>query len=457
MGYPRSALYCLAILLPQWSAVADNPPGTPRALRDVPEPRKMYGIGADAHTGPGAGTPWQVEKHPKPMSNPKIKQAAALMAGFVQRTGLDAAQEPRRYLWTDAFAVCNLLGLARHTGDPGYTRLALRLADQVHHTLGRHRADGPARGWLSGLGEHEGETHPTRGGLRIGKRLPERGMDQAFDHQLEWERDGQYFHYLTKWMHALDQLSRSTGQPRFRQWAGELAVTAHDAFSYQPADSPRPRMFWKMSIDLSRPLVSSMGQHDPLDGYVTAMQLGAAVGGLPHPDSRPQLERASRDFAAMLQVTELASADPLGIGGLLSDAYRVEQLIRLGAMPDDGLLERLLGAALTGLEVYAGSGELRAPARYRLAFRELGLAIGLEAAHRMHEGASQAHSTLSPRTRKRLEALQRYLSLGDDIESFWLRPENQRTDTWVEHRDINEVMLATRLVPDGFLVFAAPE
>ncbi len=28
-------------------------------------------------------------------------------------------------------------------------------------------------------------------------------------------------------------------------------------------------MYWKMSIDLTRPLVSSMGQHDPLDGFIT--------------------------------------------------------------------------------------------------------------------------------------------------------------------------------------------
>ena len=28
-----------------------------------------------------------------------------------------------------------------------------------------------------------------------------------------------------------------------------------------------------MSIDLSYPLVPSMGQHDPLDGYITYLQL----------------------------------------------------------------------------------------------------------------------------------------------------------------------------------------
>lgn len=47
----------------------------------------------------------------------------------------------QRYLWTDAFAVCNFLGLARATGEARYSDLALQLVDQVHHVLGRHRAD----------------------------------------------------------------------------------------------------------------------------------------------------------------------------------------------------------------------------------------------------------------------------------------------------------------------------
>ena len=49
---------------------------------------------------------------------------------------------PRRYLWTDAFAVCNFLELYRHTSDEKH--LSLRLVDQVHSILGRHREDEPA-------------------------------------------------------------------------------------------------------------------------------------------------------------------------------------------------------------------------------------------------------------------------------------------------------------------------
>jgi hypothetical protein len=386
------------------------------------------------------------------MPDPNIQEAIALMVGFAERTGLTSESRPRRYLWTDAFAVCNWLGLARTTGEQSYWDLALRLVDRVHHTLGRHRYDDPRSGWISGLGEGEGEAHPTRGGLRIGKAFPDRCPEETFDERLEWDRDGQYFHYLTKWMHALDQVSRSTKEPRFNAWAIELAATAHPAFTYLSSARRKPQMYWKMSIDLSRPLVPSMGQHDPLDGYLTIMQLRATAAALPQPASGPDLERATHQFAAMLEGAELASPDPLGIGGLLIDAYRAEQLMLRGAMPNEGLLERLLTAALAGLRHYARSGELQAPAEYRLAFRELGLAIGMHAVRRMWQDTKSDPAIFSPKGEARLEALIHYAPLGSAIESFWRQPEQQRVSTWIEHRDINEVMLATSLVPDGLLV-----
>lgn len=126
-----------------------------------------------------------------------------LMTDFAERTGLLGERAPTRYLWTDAFAVCNFLELEQRTGDTAYRELALRLVEKVHQVLGRHRADDPREGWISGLGEAEAERHPTKGGLRIGKALGERGPDDPFDERLEWDPDGQYFHYLTKWMHAL--------------------------------------------------------------------------------------------------------------------------------------------------------------------------------------------------------------------------------------------------------------
>ncbi|MBA2246070.1 MAG: hypothetical protein H0W11_14025 [Gemmatimonadetes bacterium] len=112
------------------------------------------------------------------MSDERLELANELMADFADRTGVSSAAPPRRYLWTDAFAVCNLLGLHSAGGPEAQRELALRLVDQVHHTLGRHRPDDPRTGWISGPDEEEGRRHPTRGGLRIGKHLPERKPDE---------------------------------------------------------------------------------------------------------------------------------------------------------------------------------------------------------------------------------------------------------------------------------------
>jgi hypothetical protein len=123
-----------------------------------------------------------------------------------------------------------------------------------------------------------------------------------------------------------------------------------------------------------------------------------------------------------------------------------------GAVSATQLLDRLLQAAALGLGHFARGNELQQPASYRLAFRELGLAIGLHALERMHQTAGRATGTAAPpRLRALLEELMRYLPLRDEIETFWRNPQHQRTASWSEHQDINTVMLATSLVPDGFL------
>ncbi len=370
------------------------------------------------------------------------------MRRFGDDTGLSSDRPARRYLWTDAFAVCNLLGLAQSTSDGRFVELARRLVDQVHGVLGRHRPDDPRAGWLSGLGTEEGAAHPTRAGLRIGKKLPERGPSDPFEDRLEWDRDGQYFHYLTKWMHALDQVARVTREPRFNAWARELAEVSHRAFCYGPPG--RRSMVWKMSIDLSRPLVPSMGQHDALDGLVTCAQLQATARELGVEGAGPDMTDLIADFATMVAGRDLSTADPLGLGGLLTDAARIAQLIPRD-VPDGELLETLLASALEGLPTFLRQGDLRRPAALRLAFRELGLAIGLRAIGLL-EARFRAAAASRPSMLALLTKLETAAPLAEIIESFWLDPAPQQSATWSEHRDINEVMLATTLVPEGFLL-----
>jgi hypothetical protein len=93
------------------------------------------------------------------------------------------------------------------------------------------------------------------------------------------------------------------------------------------------------------------------------------------------------------------------------------------------------------------------PAGYRLAFRELGLTIGLQTVARIetlvsrHPDFFRNELGLAPL----LEDLKQYVVLHEQIEQFWLNKENREVPSWTEHGDINMVMLATSLAPDGYL------
>jgi hypothetical protein len=381
-----------------------------------------------------------------------IAAAADLMAAYAADTGLSGDDvAPRRYLWTDAFGVCNFLGLYRQTGDERWRRLALDLVDQVHDVLGRHRPDDPRRGWISGLDDSVGRRRPTAGGLRIGKPLNERGPGAAVDERMEWDRDGQYFHYLTKWMHALDCVARTTRDATYLEWALDLALAAHAGFVKVRGDGSR-HMCWKMSIDLSYPQVPSMGHHDPLDGFVTFRQVQTSCDLL-GTEAVPGIAEAVDDMAGMCTGRNWTTDDPLGIGGLLGDAYRLLQMIRDRGLNDTGMLAGVLGDARRGLDIFAGSGLLKRPAEQRLAFRELGLAIGLHGVTRMSEALTDTRTPFEDAEGLALaiERLGRHAPTSEAIERFWREPGHREGPSWTDHRDINRVMLATSLTPEGFL------
>jgi hypothetical protein len=364
------------------------------------------------------------------MTEERLRAAERLMDQFAARTGLDGVGDAgRRYLWTDAFAVLAFLGLYRRTGGTEHLERAMTVVDLVHAKLARHRPDDARAGWISGLGEFAGARRPTAGGLRIGKPLPERGAIEPFDAQVEWERDGQYFHYLTKWMHALNRLSFATGDPKWNRLAVDLALVSHATFVYEPSPGAPKRMHWKMSIDLSRPLVRSMGHLDPIDGY-TALAIVRAFERR-HDPGFDALDAAIADMHRMCGgVRDWSSADPLGIGGLLTEASMLDELVACGEVRPDPLLDHLRRDALRGLEAFVARDELLDAVGSRLAFRELGLSIGLQAV-----GAD--------------EAFTRFLPIVDAIESAWRSPVAQASIGWIAHQDINAVMLAASLVPDA--------
>jgi hypothetical protein len=210
-------------------------------------------------------------------------------------------------------------------------------------------------------------------------------------------------------------------------------------------------MYWKMSIDLSYPLVASMGQHDPVDGLIACREIRAgAIGNL---EGLPDLSREISDMGAICKGKDWTTDDPLGMGCLLSDAFRAAQVIAIEASEDSGLLSALLEASRLGLDAFSRTNSLKVPACRRLAFRELGLSIGLHALERLRLLIEKSRGILrnQHRVADQVEKLMRYAGLAEDIESFWLEPANREARAFREHLDINTVMLATSLAPDQYL------
>lgn len=380
-----------------------------------------------------------------------IDLGAELMVRFAEATGLEGPAAPRRYLWTDAFAVCNYLGLYRASGEARYLDLALALVDQVHHVLGRHRPDDLRQGWISGLSEEEGERHPTRGGLRIGKPLPERKPNEIFDPRLEWERDGQYFHYLSQWMHALVRVGKVTGREVFLDWALELAKSAHRAFTSPEALAlcrQSTRMAWKMSITLDRVLVPCTGQHDPLDAWLAYQEIDLAAGAGQAPGERLSLASEIEEVGEICRHLSWVTDDALGAGSLLLAAHKLARLMLRYGIDDEGMLEQILEVAAVSTAAVAASKFQQLAADRRLAFRELGLAIGLRAFRRMREAIEGRPGFPADGM---LSALAYHLAMGAAIERYWSKPVHRDNATWRGHEDINAVMLATSLAPEGYL------
>lgn len=203
-----------------------------------------------------------------------------------------------RYLWTDAFGVLNFLSLYKELGETKYLILAKRLVSAVHETLGRTR-DGKSR--LPGATDE----NVVGGGLRIGK-IDESGPDG----------DGQYHHYLTLWMFALNRLSIASDERVYNDQAVSLARAIHPKF-FVGRTTPSPRMVWKMSMDLSRPLVSSQGNLDATTGFVVYRLLQARA------EEPGALDGEIKDYRKVMALRDSleASHDTLDLGMALWIAH----------------------------------------------------------------------------------------------------------------------------------------
>lgn len=357
--------------------------------------------------------------------------AGILMNAFAERTGLTnpGEVEQDRYLWTDAFAVQNFLALSAHFGEDRYKALARELIEQVHYTLGRFAPEDTRSGWISQLSEEEGRRHPTVHGLRIGKKQLERKESEPRDANKEWERDGQYYHYHTRWINALLKAAEYLDSETLTAQAAELSLAGR---YFLDKTVGRPHLYWKMSVDLSYPQVVSMGAHDPLDGYLAALACKMSTSdNYDFTDYLKHLETLCRG-------RNWQTADPLGLGGLLLNIIRAAELDRHTTLPPAVRPQKLLSEAGSGLEHVTGQANLIAAGRFRLAFRECGLSLGLRV---IDHYENQLMENYPP-----IDRISQSLPLAERIEAFWSQSNNREQASYLEHRNINDVSLSSSLL-----------
>ncbi|KAL2871150.1 uncharacterized protein BJX67DRAFT_377752 [Aspergillus lucknowensis] len=334
-----------------------------------------------------------------------------------------------RYLWTDAFGVLNLLTLhtelnrtttASTAPSNRYLVLAARLIETVHETLGRTR-DGSAR--LPGATD----ANPLGGGLRIGK-LDAGGRDG----------DGQYHHYLTLWMFALNRMAVASGEARYNALGVALARAIHAAF-FVNRGSERARMVWKMDVNLDRVLVGSEGNLDPIDGFVVFRLLQAAAAanadageGQGQGQGRPVLAEEIEDYHRIMKRKgkHFVSSDPLDLGMTLWTVHWFAEEEWAAE-----LAERCFEQIYDLIEI---DRYLERSTKYRLAFREFGTALGVRC---MAEQETEKERAVDLR------------AYGDRILAAWepyMEGSLAGGATPQDLRPITRAMYAAAIIPGAF-------
>lgn len=182
----------------------------------------------------------------------------------VGEAGLCADQRQRRYLWTDAFGVLayvSLIDVFRTRGNEDevqkYEWAAHRLVDVVHECLGKPRStrqvDAMKPDNTTGFSSPTGLV-----GLRIGK------VDTKLVTDYGMRYDGQYWHYIDKWLLALTRLGRIEDGVR-------IAKTVFPYFFFDGSighDGGGIR--WKLSVDATPPpeLRQTQANEDTLSALI---------------------------------------------------------------------------------------------------------------------------------------------------------------------------------------------
>lgn len=192
---------------------------------------------------------------------------------------------------------------------------------------------------------------------------------------------------------------------RYVRWAIDLIKAIHPRFVYRDHHD-QLHMYWKMSIDLTRPTVSSEGNLDPYDGYITYRLVDELA-------EEHVLEQEIVEMKSMVdqKYKRYRSSDPLDLG---------EALWITHWYPNEEWAKTVTSKSLEALEDLWQRGEFRESLNQRLAFREFGTSIGVQV-------NDQAKELWKDRI--------------DEIHHLWF-PHLYKRD-----RDISPVMFCTSLLP----------
>jgi len=214
-------------------------------------------------------------------------------------------------------------------------------------------------------------------------------------------------------MFALNRLSLATKDPTYNDQAIALAKAIHPNF-FLDRSGPSPRMVWKIAMDMSKPLVYSQGNLDPLDGYMVFRKLQAASG---NPST---LNEEIADYKRIIDAKgkHSVSTDTLDLGMTLWTAHWLAGR--------ESYFSDLTQQAITQAHSLYDRGYLDMPTNRRLAFREYGACLGIGCLAEPDE---------------RLRAFR--TGLTDTWEEF-------RSSTPGDLRAISEVMRAAAFIPGAY-------
>jgi hypothetical protein len=96
--------------------------------------------------------------------------------------------------------------------------------------------------------------------------------------------------------------------------------------------------------------------------------------------------------------------------------------------------------------------QLNRPLSYRLPFRELGLAIELQALPIVADRIAVCRIGKRRELRRTIDLLLQHVLLNQEIVETWMPQAQHPTESWQAHQGINDIVLATALMPETVLL-----